>query len=143
MKTIIIKTELEQFQEQYPELYQQVFDLGYNSYLEQQELYADPTNPYYNDDHYGPCLPTDDTKRYYAKEPWNIIYKMAEGFEEDGYKAGNRDWREFMNNYKDYNFMYIAFNPQHKLFAVESDMGTIDHLYPKLVNGECVAGYQN
>ena len=49
MKTIVIKTEIEQFKEQYPELYQQIFDLGYNSYILQAELYDELYPSKYNE----------------------------------------------------------------------------------------------
>jgi hypothetical protein len=52
-----------------------------------------------------------------------------------GYTAGNRDWVEFMESYKHHGYtMYIAWNPTHKQFAVETDCGIINQNYPHLVN---------
>jgi hypothetical protein len=39
-----------------------------------------------------------------------------------------------MLTYKDRGEMYIAWNPTHKQFAVESDCGTIDELYEHLTH---------
>lgn len=147
MKTFTIKTEIEQFQEQYPELYQQIFDLGYNSCLEQKELYENSSNSDYDewpvefdegmgfyDNYPEKCNPTDNSERYFKHDTWDAIYKKAQDLEFEGYKAGNKDWCKFMLSYKDTKNMYIAWNPTHKQFAVESMPEVIDELYPHLVN---------
>lgn len=149
MKTITIKTEIEQFQEQYPELYQQIFDLGYNLAIQNSKYNYDEEFPAefdeglnpHEDDHnpfnYIPeyAKPEDDSERFLAFGNWNDIYESAESLESNGYIAGNKNWRQFMDSYKNYSHdMYIAWNPTYKQFVVESDAGTIDELYPHLVS---------
>ncbi len=141
MKTIIIKSELEQFQEQYPELYQQVFDLGVASV--QDYDYGDDPNDYPDDypDEPHRKTPTDTSTRFLAKGTTDYIHLAALGLESEGYESGNRDWREFLEGYDHWKWpMYIAWNPTHKLFAVESSSSTLDEIYPHLV-GATEEGY--
>ncbi len=130
MKTLIIKTEIEQFQEQYPELYQQIFDLGYNSYKIQQELYEDCNPHEYCEPLYAE--PKDTSTRYSLYDTWNNVYKKAQDLAFEGYIAGNTDWVNFMLSYQNREKMYIAWNPTHKEFAIDSDSGPIDEIYPNL-----------
>lgn len=143
MKTITIKTELEQFQEQYPELYQQIWTIGYDA--AHNKFVDDYQNNSYEDDLYDTnpwgepqyAKPIDDSSRYYYSGTWQEVYNRGIKLDSAGYKAGNKDWKEFMGQYKGTDFnMYVAWNPTHKQFVVESDMGTINEYYPHLVNGE-------
>ena len=147
MKTIVIKTEIEQFQEQYPELYQQIFDLGYNSYKLQQELY-DEENPSKYDEGMDyepypdpePAKPEDDSERFCIWDTWQNVYEQAQHLVKSEYTT-RMDWKMFMTNYQDHaRFMYIAWNPTHKIFAVESDPSVIDVYYPHLVNATDLTG---
>ena len=145
MKTIIIKSELEQFQEQYPELYQQVFDLGVASV--QDYDYGDDPNDYPDDycpdDYPEPHRkrPTDTSTRFLTLGNNADIFDKALELESEGYKAGNRDWREFLKGYEHWKWgMYIAWNPTHKLFAIDSSNSTLDEIYPHLV-GAAEEGY--
>lgn len=136
MKTIIIKTELEQFQEQYPELYNEIYSMGYMEGQMNPDLKLDEdNNPYYYEDPAN-AIPTDDSERFCKFGSFNEIYSKAEALEKEEYKSGNRNWRMFLNGYKDFagKMLYIAWNPTHKLFAVESDWSVINQIYPHLVN---------
>jgi len=153
MKTITIKTELEQFQEQCPELYQQIWTIGYEAANnEANNLLADD----YQDDSYDPspwddsydspwdepeyATRIDESSRYYYAGTWQEVYDRALKLDSAEFKDGNRDWKEFMGQYKESQYtMYIAWNPTHKQFVVESDMGAINEYYPNLVDAEFVA----
>jgi hypothetical protein len=138
MKTITIKTELEQFQEQYPELYQQIWTIGYDAaHTEGRD--------HYEDDSYDPspwgepeyAKRVDESSRYYYSGTWQEVYNRALKLDSAEFKAGNKDWKEFMGQYKEFGYsMYIAWNPTHKLFVVESDMGAINEYYPHLVDAD-------
>lgn len=140
--TFTYKTKVEQFKEQFPSLYAEIYQLGYmdatNTLMSSPEddSYVDPDNPFY--DNHQHAIPTDDSERFCHFGSWNTIRDKAAALENSGYKAGNRDWREFLNAYRNWpdKQMYIAWNPTHKLFAVESDSGVIDELYPHLVNSK-------
>jgi len=141
MKTITIKTEIEQFQEQCPELYQQIWTIGYEAANnEANNLLADD----YQDDSYDSpwgepkyAIRIDASSRYYYAGTWQEVYDRALKLDSAGFKAGNRDWKEFMGQYKEFQYtMYIAWNPTHKQFVVESDMGAINEYYPNLVDAE-------
>lgn len=158
METITFnyKTKVEQFKEQFPDLYAEIYDLGYmdatKAMLTDDNHYEDSYDDYNDEFHHGHCnncgcpdlscdchyaKPTDDSPRFYLLDKWENIVKKAVLLESNGYTAGNTDWRKFMESYKDWRFnMYIAWNPTHKQFAVESDPGTIDQTYPHLVNAE-------
>lgn len=125
--TFNYKTKVEQFKEQFPELYQEIYNLGY--------IQGCGDNHYSDDNYEEPWYPEpeDDSERFYMYSNWNTIYEKAQDLEFEGYKAGNKDWPRFMISY-DGQDMYIAWNPTHKLFAVESDDCTINELYPHLVN---------
>lgn len=144
--TFNYKTKVEQFKEQFPELYQEIYNLGYSNgygakyysddlpidYHEDYPDYDKDNDPSYYQPEYA--KPEDDSERYCIIAHHSVIYGKAEELENQGYKAGNRDWREFMNSYKDWEYrMYIAWNPTHKQFAVESDGSVIDERYPHLV----------
>lgn len=142
MKTITIKTELEQFQEQYPELYQQIWTIGYDAANNegipncQADSYEDDSYESYWD---GPqyARRVDESARYYYLGTWQEIYDRALKLDSAGFKAGNKDWKEFMGHYKGTDFnMYVAWNPTHKQFVVESNMGPINEYYPHLVDAE-------
>ena len=152
--TFNYKTKVEQFQEQFPELYQEIYNLGYRDgqayghYSEENyqdypaELdegmgYDEDNNPSYYELEYA--KPEDGSPRYCLWDSWQLVYERAEMLEAEGYKAGNKDWKEFMQTYKDWKqWMYIAWNPTHKQFAVESDSGVIDENYPHLVDASNV-----
>ena len=139
--TFNYKTKVEQFQEQFPELYQEIYNLGFmdsrhyeDNFIEYDELDNDPS--YYEPEY---AKPLDDSKRYCLWDSWELVYKKAKMLEAEGYTAGNRDWKNFMQSYKTCKqLMYIAWNPTHKLFAVESDVSVIDERYPHLVNASNV-----
>jgi hypothetical protein len=135
--TFIYKTKVEQFKEQFPELYQEIYDLGYADGQAYGHYSEDPYEESPWEDSYY-AVPTDDSERFCHFGSWNTIRDKAAALENSGYKAGNRDWREFLNAYRnwDNHQMYIAWNPTHKVFAVESDPGVIDELYPDLVNAK-------
>lgn len=140
--TFTYKTKLEQFQEQFPELYKEIYDLGFTDgcYYEDNSREYDEDYPDYDEDNnpfnYQPeyAKPEDDSPRYGLWDSWQLVHEKAEMLEAEGYKAGNKDWKVFMKSYTWKNKMYIAWNPTHKQFAIESDAGTIDELYPHLVN---------
>jgi hypothetical protein len=132
MKTFTIKTEIEQFQEQCPELYQQIFDLGYNTYKAQEELLEESWNEDWENNYQQYAKPKDCSTRYSLYDTWDIVYKKAQDLEFEGYMAGNRDWVNFMLIYQNSEKMYIAWNPTHKEFAIDSDSGPIDEIYPNL-----------
>ena len=141
MKTITIKTELEQFQEQCPELYQQIWTIGYDAANNEGRDYYEEY--YQNDSHGSPWgEPTyarriDESARYYYSGIWQEVYNRALKLDSAGFKAGNRDWKEFMGQYKEFGYlMYVVWNPTHKQFAVECDMGAINEYYPHLVDAE-------
>lgn len=156
--TFNFKTKLEQFKEQFPSLYAEIYQLGYmdatntlmrssedDSYDDANLFFYDnygDDNPY---DHCYNCgcadlncdcyyaIPTDDSERYSIAAKWQVIYDRAKILEQNGYKAENKDWKQFMNSYKDWSHnMYIAWNPTHKQFVVESSYGVIEELYPNL-----------
>jgi len=140
--TFTYKTKVEQFKEQFPDLYADIYQLGYmdatKAMLSEDDHYEDERN--YDEDcnpfEYQPqiAVAEDDSPRYYKVGKWEEIYEKAVALVIDGYKAGNRDWEDFMKRYHDWRFnMYIAWNPTHKQFVVESDIGTVDELYPHLV----------
>jgi len=139
--TFTYKTKVEQFKEQFPSLYAEIYQLGYmdatNTLMSSPEddPYIDDTPFYDNHQH---AVPTDDSERFCHYGSWNTIRDKASALENSGYKAGNRDWREFLNIYRNWpnKQMYIAWNPTHKVFAVESDPGVIDELYPDLVDAK-------
>ena len=139
--TFTYKTKVEQFKEQFPLLYDEIYQLGYmdatNTLMSSPEDdLCDDYNPFNYDRSYA--VPTDDSERFCHYGSWGTIRDKASALENSGYKAGNRDWREFLNAYRDWpnHQMYIAWNPTHKVFAVESDPGVIDELYPDLVNAK-------
>ena len=136
MKTITIKTEIEQFQEQCPELYQQIWTIGYDaaqSFLDdyQDDSYDSP----WGEPEYAKRV--DESARYYYSGTWQEVYDRALKLDSAEFKDGNRGWKEFMGEYKEFQYtMYIAWNPTHKQFVVESDMGAINEYYPHLVDAE-------
>lgn len=135
--TFNYKTKVEQFKEQFPLLYDEIYQIAYKEAMDNQQYdfrddYQD--NDYYPEDHRN-AIPTDDSERFSISDSWEIINNKAIELQSCGYIAGNRDWVEFMESYKDCNYsMYIAWNPTHKQFAVESDRGVINQYYPHLVN---------
>ena len=142
METITFnyKTKVEQFKEQFPDLYAEIYQLGYSDAekaIDTADYFNNPIDDYYDEFLYNNAKPTDDSPRFCLSDKWENIVKKAVLLESNGYTAGNTDWRKFMNDYKDYSHdMYIAWNPTHKQFAVESDPGTIDQFYSHLVNAE-------
>jgi hypothetical protein len=134
--TFTFKTKVEQFKEQFPELYQEIYDIGYTDGQANNQYGEDPYegSPWDNE------APTyaqqaDNSERFHMWNTWETINNKAQELVDQGYQAGNRNWIDFMNVYKDWKqCMYIAWNPAHKLFAVESDLGVIDEFYPHLVN---------
>lgn len=139
--TFTYKTKVEQFKEQFPSLYAEIYQLGYmdatNTLMSSPEddLCDDYNNPFNYDRSYA--VPKDDSERYCLFGPWATVKDKAAALENSGYYAGNNDWRNFMQNYKDREYpMYIAWNPTHGLFAVESDPSVIDEFYPHLVNAK-------
>lgn len=134
--TFIYKDKVEQFKEQFPELYLEIYNVGYTDGC------MEPNEPNYftkdNDNYPQYAVPTDDSERFGMFGTWQEIYNKAEALDLANYKAGNRDWKVFMDNYKDWTgkIMYIAWNPTHKQFAVESDSSVIDECYPHLVNAK-------
>ena len=158
METITFnyKTKVEQFKEQFPYLYAEIYQLGYmdatKAMMTDDDYYDNPIDDYHDeflDGHCNNCgcanlscdchyaKPTDDSPRFYLSDKWENIVKKAILLESSGYTAGNTDWRKFMDAYKNHDYdMYIAWNPTHKQFAVESDAGTIDQMYPHLVNAK-------
>jgi hypothetical protein len=137
--TFNYKTKVEQFKEQFPLLYDEIYQIAYKEAMDNQQYdfrddYQD--DDYYPEDHRN-AIPTDDSERFSLSDSWEIINNKAIELQSCGYIAGNRDWVEFMESYKDCNYsMYIAWNPTHKQFAVESDRGVINQNYPHLVNVE-------
>lgn len=141
--TFTYKTKVEQFKEQFPDLYAEIYQLGYmdatkamltddDHYEDSNDDYDDEPDPFY----YQPqiAVAEDGSVRYYKMGKWHQIYEKAAALTIAGYHTVNRSWKEFMESYKDWlGDMYIAWNPTHKQFAVESDPGTIDELYPHLV----------
>ena len=100
---------------------------------------------HYEDDSYDPspwdepqyAKRVDESARYYYSGTWQEVYNRGIKLDSAGFKAGNRDWKEFMGQYKEFQYtMYIAWNPTHKQFVVESDMGAINEYYPHLVDAE-------
>jgi ribosomal protein L11 methylase PrmA len=84
---------------------------------------------------YQDVIPTDDSERFSLSDSWEIINNKALELQSCGYTAGNTNWVEFMESYKHHGYtMYIAWNPTHKQFAVETDCGIINQNYPHLVN---------
>jgi len=128
--TFTYKTKVEQFKEQFPELYQEIYNLGYADGQAYGHIVADDEPTAY-------AQPTDDSERFHMWDRWEAVNNKAQELVDQGYQAGNRDWKDFMNGYKDWRqWMYIAWNPTHKFFAVESDPGVIDELYPHLVDSK-------
>jgi len=142
MKTITFtyKTKVEQFKEQFPELYQEIYNLGYADGQAYGHYSEDPYEEYpFDDEPTAYAQPTDDSERFHMGDSWEAVNNKAKELVNQGYQAGNRDWKDFMNAYKDWKqWMYIAWNPTHKLFAVESDPGVINELYPHLVDSKNV-----
>lgn len=147
METInfIYKSKVEQFKEQFPELYLEIYNVGYTDGKSIEQYQYDDENPAEFDEGMGPddndnypqyAVPTDDSERFGMFGTWQEVYNKAVTLAD--YKAGNKDWRIFMNSYKDRSgkIMYIAWNPTHKQFAVESDASVIDEYYPHLVNAQ-------
>ena len=139
--TFTYKTKVEQFKEQFPSLYAEIYQLGYMDAT--NTLMGSPEDDYSNDDspfydNHLHAIPTDDSERFCYFGSWDTIRDKAASLENSGYKAGNRNWREFMQSYRNWpnQQMYIAWNPTHKVFAVESDYGVIDELYPDLVHAK-------
>jgi len=132
MKTITIKTEIEQFKEQCPELYQQIYDLGYSA-----GKFDEHEEPPYEPEPEPIAKPEDNSERFYIWDTWQVVNDNAEHLDRVGYTS-RMDWKRFMNNYKGWDKMYIAWNPTHKVFAVESDPSVIDAYYPHLVNAKNV-----
>ena len=140
--TFTYKTKVEQFKEQFPELYQEIYNLGYADGQAYGHYSEDPyvESPFY-DESPAYTQPTDESERFHMWDSWEAVNDKAQELIHQGYQAGNRDWIDFMNSYKHWKqWMYIAWNPTHKLFAVESDPGVIDELYPHLVNSKDVKG---
>lgn len=141
METInfIYKSKVEQFKEQFPELYLEIYNVGYTDgrSTEQYQYDAD-MGPDDNDYYPQYAVPTDFSERFGMFGTWEEIYDKAGALDLADYKAGNKDWKVFMDNYKDWpgKIMYIAWNPTHKQFAVESDAGVIYECYPHLVNAQ-------
>lgn len=142
--TFNYKTKVEQFKKQFPLLYDEIYQIAYkeamdNQISNNQDNYDyDDENHYYEDyEDHPDAIPTDDSERFSLSNSWEIINNKAIELQSCGYIAGNRDWVEFMESYKDCNYsMYIAWNPTHKQFAVESDCSVINQYYPHLVNVE-------
>jgi hypothetical protein len=137
--TFNYKTKVEQFKEQFPELYLEIYNIGYTDanineqYQDEYKYNYDYQNEY--DFDYQDVIPTDDSERFSLSDSWEIINNKALELQSCGYTAGNRDWVEFMESYKHHGYtMYIAWNPTHKQFAVETDCGIINQNYPHLVN---------
>ena len=144
--TFTYKTKVEQFKEQFPELYQEIYSLGYKDGMD--KVYSDTmgADPIDSDDigsdeyfMYEPeyAVRADDSPRFLMDTKWEKVYDKAVSLESEGYQCGNRDWREFMSHYQHDSWrrgMIIAWNPTHKIFAVESDYGTIAEMYPHLVD---------
>lgn len=135
--TFTYKTKVEQFKEQFPTLYAEIYQLGYMDATKSLTGFEEQDdNPFNCYPEYA--VPRDDSKRFCLFGSWTKITDKATELENKGYRAGNRDWRDFMDNYGNWSdkTMYIAWNPTHMLFAVESDHGVINELYPDLVNAE-------
>lgn len=133
--TFIYKSKVEQFKEQFPSLYAEIYQLGYIEATTASMYNDEPNDDYDNNpfqDYPQYAIPADNSIRYSKYDTWDAIYKKAQDLEFEGYKAGNRDWPKFMLNYKDRKEMYIAWNSTHKQFAIESDIKTIDELYEHL-----------
>lgn len=146
METInfIYKSKVEQFKEQFPELFMEIYDIGYIDGRTSVQYQYDAENPAEFDEGMGEnepsypqyAVPTDDSERFSMFGTWQEVYNKAKTLNLADYKAGNKDWRAFMDSYKSWTgkIMYIAWNPTHKQFAVESDASIIDECYPHLVN---------
>ena len=139
--TFTYKTKVEQFKEQFPDLYAEIYQLGYmdatKAMLTDDDHYENPHDDYDGENPYLPriAVAEDGSVRYYKTGKWHEIYEKAVSLVIDGYKAGNTNWEDFMKRYQDWRYdMYIAWNPTHKQFAVESNSSTIDELYPHLVD---------
>lgn len=90
----------------------------------------------YVDDTY--VKPEDDSPRFELYDEWSKIWDKAESLEQEGYVAGNRNWRELMYEYNNILYpkgkpMVIRWNPTHKQFALDSHSDTLDQVYPHLV----------
>ena len=149
METInfIYKSKVEQFKEQFPELYLEIYNVGYTDGRATEQYQYDAENPAEYDEGMGPedepsypqyAVPTDDSERFCMFGTWQEVYNKAQTLILADYKAGNKNWTDFMNNYSGWTgkIMYIAWNPTHKQFAVESDATVIDECYPHLVNAQ-------
>jgi len=143
--TFIYKDKVEQFKEQFPELYLEIYNVGYTDGRATEQYQYDDENPAefdegmgHDDDASYPqyAVPTDFSERFYSYDDWEIVYKKAQDLEFEGYKAGNTDWEKCMSMHKYRDHMFIVWNPTHKQFVVESDIGVVNELYPHLVNAK-------
>jgi hypothetical protein len=139
--TFIYKSKVEQFKEQFPSLYAEIYQLGYMEATTASMYNDEPNDDYDNNpfqDYPEYAVPADDSKRFCYFGSWDSVRNKAIELEHQGYIAGNADWHGFMDGYKHWNekIMYIAWNPTHKQFAVESDSGVINEYYEHLVGAE-------
>jgi len=150
--TFIYKDKIEQFKEQFPELYLEIYNVGYTDGRATEQYQYDAENPAefdegmgpdepnyftkYNDNYPQYAEPADNSERFYSYDDWEIVYKKAQDLEFEGYKAGNTDWEKCMSMHKYRDHMFIVWNPTHKQFVVESDIGVVNELYPHLVNAK-------
>lgn len=141
--TFTYKTKVEQFKEQFPEIYDAIYQEGYDQgfrHADAAHVYADEEryDSSYDDEY---AKPTDDSKRYCLSASQGVIYAKAKDLVSEGYNAGNVSWESFLEAYKNHDYdLYIAWNPTHKIFAVESDPGFINRLYPHLVDAVDISG---
>lgn len=139
--TFIYKSKVEQFKEQFPSLYAEIYQLGYIEATTASMYNDEPNDDYDNNpfqDYPQYAVPADDSKRFCYFDSWDNVRNKAIELENQGYIAGNANWQEFMDGYKHWNEhkMYIAWNPTHKQFAVESDYSVINEYYEHLVGAE-------
>ena len=144
----MFKTKLEQFEEQHPELYKEIYNIGY------EQGKKDKFNSIYNydvddnyhfddnveltqyEDRYVDSQPNDDTDRYYILVNKQQAFIFINKIISLGYNT-TMNYQRFMDGYNaEWYKFFVVFNPMHREFAVETDINVINEYYPNLTNAK-------
>jgi len=138
----MFKTKLEQFEEQHPELYKEIYNLGYEKGRKDEfdSIYhydidydhIDQDTPITQDD----IKPNDDTDRYYILVNKQQAFIFINKLISLGYNT-TMNYQRFMDGYNaEWYKFFVVFNPMHREFAVETDINVINEYYPNLTNAK-------
>ena len=71
-------------------------------------------------------------KVFYNVDNKSIITTQIYRLEQNGYTCKNNDWYKLMNSYSADTEFYLVYNTDTKTFAMDTDLATIEEIYPEL-----------